>query len=218
MMSDSNAVTKRRYESPRRQEQAEETRNAILRAANRLFVEHGYLATTMDALAHEARVAKETVYANFGRKRDVLLTLTTMAVAGAQDSQPFVERPEIKPILQERDPHRQIVLFARSVRKVMERGSPIFRTLAEASHKEPEIAALVKEMQDDRHAKTMVIIGAIAEGRQLPNGRSVREVTDAAWALTSPEVFRLLQQQGWSLDSYEAWLDESLSALIVPAG
>jgi hypothetical protein len=97
----------------------------------------------------------------------------------------------------------------------MERGNSIFRTLVEASHKEAEIAALVRRMQDDRHAKTMIVVEAIASRGPLRSGRGVREATDAAWALTSPEVFRLLASQGWSLDAYEAWLAESLADLLL---
>jgi AcrR family transcriptional regulator len=216
-MSHHSTGTTRRYHSARRQAQAEETRRAILAAANRLFLERGYLATTVDAVAHEAGVAKETVYANFGRKQDILLALLHTAVAGEGDAEPFTERPDIKPILQETDGRRQVALFARSIRGVMERGNQLFRTLVEASHKEPEIAALVREMQDDRHAKTMIVVAAIAAGGPLRSGRSVREATDATWALTSPEVFRLLSNQGWTLDAYEVWLAESLGDLLLPS-
>ncbi|MBS0569547.1 MAG: TetR/AcrR family transcriptional regulator [Proteobacteria bacterium] len=48
-------------------------RVAILDAAKRLFVEHGYTATSMDAVANAARVSKLTVYSHFGDK-DALFT------------------------------------------------------------------------------------------------------------------------------------------------
>lgn len=50
-----------------------EKRAAILDAAKRLFVERGYNATSMDAVAGEARVSKLTVYSHFGDK-DALFT------------------------------------------------------------------------------------------------------------------------------------------------
>src|SRR6266511_992018 len=46
--------SKRRYNSPRRREQAAETRREILEAAQRLFEQQGYALTTMAAIATEA--------------------------------------------------------------------------------------------------------------------------------------------------------------------
>ena len=43
-------------------------RTAILEAAKRLFVQHGYEGTSMDAVAAEAGVSKLTVYSHFGDK------------------------------------------------------------------------------------------------------------------------------------------------------
>ena len=44
---------------------------AILDAARRLFREHGYAATSMDALAIAAEVSKATLYAQFPGKREL---------------------------------------------------------------------------------------------------------------------------------------------------
>ena len=65
----------RRYESPRRREQAAATRQAILEAAERLFAEHGYVGTSVAEIAEEARVALKTVYAVFGTKAELLRAL-----------------------------------------------------------------------------------------------------------------------------------------------
>ena len=57
---------KRRYDSSRRRAQAEATRGDILDAARRRFEQHGYAATSMDAIAAEAGVALKTVYVPSG--------------------------------------------------------------------------------------------------------------------------------------------------------
>ena len=51
----------------------QQKRAAILDAAKRLFVERGYNATSMDAVASAAGVSKLTVYSHFGDK-DALFT------------------------------------------------------------------------------------------------------------------------------------------------
>src|SRR5919201_359209 len=66
---------RRRYESPRRREQAAATRQAILEAAERLFAKRGYVGTSVAEIADEARVALKTVYAVFGTKAEVLRAL-----------------------------------------------------------------------------------------------------------------------------------------------
>ena len=53
--------TTRRYDSPRRREQAAATRSEILRASQRLFEQEGYGATTMAAIAAEAGVSLKTM-------------------------------------------------------------------------------------------------------------------------------------------------------------
>jgi hypothetical protein len=44
-------LVKRRYDNSRRQAQARATRVKVIKAANRLFTEHGYPATTIEAIA-----------------------------------------------------------------------------------------------------------------------------------------------------------------------
>ncbi len=49
-MSD-GVKARRRYDSRRRQEQARENRRGVLEAARRMFLERGYAATTVSAIA-----------------------------------------------------------------------------------------------------------------------------------------------------------------------
>lgn len=61
--------TARKYSSPIRERQANQTRTNILDATQRLFLERGYAKTTVEAIAQEAGVAKQTVYAVFRSKK-----------------------------------------------------------------------------------------------------------------------------------------------------
>jgi TetR/AcrR family transcriptional regulator of autoinduction and epiphytic fitness len=73
---------KRPYNSARRRAQAEQTRRQIVEAARRLFADRGYVGTTVEAIAGQAQVAPETVYAAFGSKRAVLSRLIALSVLG----------------------------------------------------------------------------------------------------------------------------------------
>ncbi|MGW0195722.1 TetR/AcrR family transcriptional regulator [Nonomuraea sp. NPDC003201] len=53
----------------------QDTRRKVFRAAVELIAEHGYAATTVDAIAERAGVAKGTVFYNFGSKEGLFEAL-----------------------------------------------------------------------------------------------------------------------------------------------
>ena len=84
-----DGVKPRRYESPRRREQAAATRRAILDAAQSLFERDGYAATTIAASRAEAGVALKTVYVAFETKSGVLRALWHLLLRGDDDDVPI---------------------------------------------------------------------------------------------------------------------------------
>lgn len=56
----------------RREEYSESTRAALVRSAIELFAEHGYAATSLDAIASAARVTKGALYHHFPGGKKVL--------------------------------------------------------------------------------------------------------------------------------------------------
>ena len=72
----------RPYNARRRQAAASRRRQTILAAATRLFLERGYLATTMTDIAVEAGVALDTIYALAGRKPRLFRLLIETAISG----------------------------------------------------------------------------------------------------------------------------------------
>ena len=56
----------RAYRSTLRADQARETRRRIREAADSLFLDHGYVATSMDDIAKSAGVSRQTVFSAFG--------------------------------------------------------------------------------------------------------------------------------------------------------
>ena len=76
--------SKRIYDSPLRKQQAVETREHIITIAKELFLAQGYPSTTIQAIALEARVSSQTVYACFSSKTGILLALLEQETAEAQ--------------------------------------------------------------------------------------------------------------------------------------
>jgi len=60
---------------PTREETQARTRAQLLRAANRLFLRDGYVATSLANIAAEAGVTKGAVYSNFESKEDLFLAV-----------------------------------------------------------------------------------------------------------------------------------------------
>jgi AcrR family transcriptional regulator len=60
---------------PSRAERQAQTRTALVDAAERLFVEQGFHATSLDAVAAEAGYTKGAVYSNFASKEDLFFAV-----------------------------------------------------------------------------------------------------------------------------------------------
>src|SRR3954454_24970344 len=107
---------KRRYDSPRRREQAGTTRRAILEAAERLFAERGYAATSVAQVAAAAGVSLKTVYLAFENKPGVLRALWHLQLRGDEDDEPVARRGWYQAVLDEADPVVKLRLNARNAR------------------------------------------------------------------------------------------------------
>jgi TetR/AcrR family transcriptional repressor of mexJK operon len=60
-------------------------RSSILNAAAEIFLNGGFLGTSMDEIAAKARVAKQTVYAHFSNKRDLFVAMVSALTNQASD-------------------------------------------------------------------------------------------------------------------------------------
>ena len=65
-------------------------------AALRLFLERGYVATTIEAIAREAAVAPATVYQAFGTKQAILARVLDQAIAGDAEPAALLDRDWVK--------------------------------------------------------------------------------------------------------------------------
>src|SRR3954464_50315 len=81
-----------------RYERRERTRTDLVDAAERLFVRHGFHATPVDAVAHEAGYTKGAVYSNFASKEDLFIAVyerrVTRSVAEVEAAFEGSEDPE----------------------------------------------------------------------------------------------------------------------------
>jgi AcrR family transcriptional regulator len=208
---------KRSYNSTRRQAQARQTRRQILEAASGLFNLRGYTGATIEAIAQEAGVAPETVYAVFANKRSILAQLVSLSVGGDEQPVPLLQRPGPQEVLLERDPHRQLQLFAQDISNILERVAPLFQVMRLAARTEPDIAGLLDDLLGQRLQNIQAFVQNLATHTQLLDGLDEVQAAETVWTVASPEVFTLLTvDRSWSKEQYTRWLVNSLSRLLLP--
>jgi AcrR family transcriptional regulator len=197
----------RRYDSPRRREQAAATRGEILEAAERLFERQGYAATTMTAIAAEAGVALKTVYVAFETKSGVLRALWHLRLRGDQKDVPMPDRTWYHEVLDEPDPEAQLRLTALNSRLVKERIAPLLGVIRGAAPLDPDIEALWGRIQTEFYGVLRGIVASLEAKQALRPGLGVDRASDLLWTLNHPDVWRLLVTQcRWSPARYERWL------------
>jgi AcrR family transcriptional regulator len=201
---------RRRYRSPRREMQAQATRDALLAAAARLFTTRGWGATGMRDIAREAGVATETIYAHFSSKADLLRRVIDIAVVGDDAPTPVAGRPGFAAIGQGSRSQR-IAAAARVVTAVHQRTAGFAKVLREAA---PTDEAIAEELHDTRERQRL----DVEAGATLLLGRPPTAAErDGLWALVSAEVYLLLvEASGWSVDQYETWVASTMDAVIAP--
>ena len=210
---------RRRYDSSRRRAQAALTREDILAAAHGAFVERGYAAATVASIAKAAGVVVETVYRSFDGKAGLFRAVVEAAVAGGATRAERApdDRPAIRAVIEETDPHEQLRRYARTQPGIHERLGPLFRVAAAAAASDAELAGVWRELEDSRRAGMGRFAGLLAERGVLRAGLSVDESADLLWTLASHQVHELLVvQRGWSPDRYADWLAEALARELLP--
>jgi len=193
-----------------RQRQALWTRRLIVDAARKLFLENGYAATTINAIAKEAGVAVSTVYAIYKNKRTIL-----RAIREAWHEQTHA-REINEEASRQPDPERRLERVAHASRRQWEAGGALVAIYQGAAAADREAAVELREALRGRRA----VLDRIVEGMEaaLRPGLDPARAAAILRALCQQELYReLVEESGWSTDEYEAWLFETLKEQLLPS-
>lgn len=190
----------------------------MLAAAARLFVAGGYGATTLQAIADEAGVAVQTVYATFGNKRTILAEVIDVAIAGDDERTVINDREWMQAVWDAPSAEERLRAYASAVRRIAAGAGDIFAVLAAAAATDPDVVELAAAADRRRRIGAGAVIDSVRSIAPLRPGLTREQAVDVLWLLNSPPVFtHFVRQAGWSLDEYEHWLaDAMVRELLAP--
>lgn len=214
----SDGVKTRAYDNSRRSDAARQTRRSVVAAARDIFIELGYPATTLAAIAERAGVSVQTVYAQFGNKITVLKDVIDYSVAGDDEPAPVADREWVQQILAEPDPRTKLALHARGVTAIMQRSYRLDWVLRTAAPVDTDADALWRKAAGQRRTGMERLASHLYERGDLRPDLTVTQATDRTATLIDPEFYRLtVGETQWTPEQYENWLTELLIASLLPS-
>ncbi|GAA3584086.1 TetR/AcrR family transcriptional regulator [Kribbella ginsengisoli] len=208
---------KRRYSSALRSEQTELARSRILTAASALFLDKGYLGTTLAAIAGEAGVSVQTVYNVIGGKPAVLKAAYDVLLAGDDEPIPMVDRPIYQAIAGAPTAGECLALYAGLARGIAERTTPLIRMArAQASTGDRDLTEYLKTLDGELAFGCRYMAGHLAEKFGLRAGLDIDSAADILWSINGSDLgHRLVNEREWGWDRYEQWLATTLTDLLI---
>jgi AcrR family transcriptional regulator len=211
-----SGVKRSSYQSPLRAAQAQATRRAIVAAAAGLFVERGYGATSVDAIAEAAGVSRKTVFTSVGGKAAALKLALDWAIVGDDAPVAMMDRPQVQAQMREPDARRLLALYAQLNAEVGGRISELQHVVEAAAGADEELRALAETLAAQRRFGMGHLAEQLDQRGALRPDLSVDEAADVLWLMSGPANYRwFVVVQGWSPLRFAGWLGDALASLLV---
>ena len=200
----------RKYDSPTRRAQAEETRRQIAHAARSLFVERGWSGTRVRDVAAAAGVSEPTVYAVYGSKAGLASALLD-SLEGVADPRRLGQ--EVKAAAG--DPRAQLRAVVGFDRRLFEHGADAITVIREAGRTVPELATVFSDGRARGETMRRHLFGSWP-AEVWREGTDVGSAVDQSLALCNVDVYLVLtRERSWTPDQVEEWWDEALARLLL---
>jgi AcrR family transcriptional regulator len=197
-----------------------ESRRRLLAAAKAEFAERGYAAATVIRIAERADMSVQTLYSNWGNKRNLLRAVMESSVTGDEDVPLVAGQPPaiITATLDPGDagdPRLLLAHLSHQYRLLAERSAVGWQTYRDGAGVDPDIAADWQQLSDVRRRAFHAFFARVPAEALRP-GLTHAMAADTAWAIASPDIHDLLvRQAGYSYDQLEEWTRSTLSAALL---
>ena len=193
-------MTRASYNSPRRQQAAAATREAIIEAALELFACQGYARTTVAQIAEAARVAANTVYTSVGGKPQLLTAITESGTGDPDVAETLTA------VARTSDPAEVIRLTAAGTRQVNERQATSVTVLLDSAQADPAAAEML-QVTVRYYRETLGTLAGRLEDLGAVQSPDLSRAADIFWYLFGWTSWRtLITDLRWSWDDAEQWL------------
>jgi AcrR family transcriptional regulator len=201
----------RTYDSPLRRAQAAATRRGVIEAATRLFVEHGFVATSVDDIAREAGVSRATVFTSVGGKATLLKTAYDVALVGDDEPVPMPQRPWAQGVRRATTAAGMLDAYADLVLVLASRVGAITDTIRGAAGADPEVRAVWAKIQEERRVGAGNIVRFAIERGGIREGLDPVAAADVVWLINDPSLYvRLVTERGWKPSAFRDWVADTL--------
>ena len=188
-----------------RRERSRLTRARVVGAATRLFVENGYVATTIEHVAEEAGVAVQTVYYIFGTKRNLLAAVLDASVAGDVEPVAVLERDWVEALRTEQDATSAVERLVEATVTIVARTMPIYEVVRRAAA-DPDVSALLQEVRSRRRADQRALMEILWRSGHLHPKVDADVAADVLYGLINEEILQLFTGDcGWEVDQFRRW-------------
>ncbi|SRR6266478_2115394 len=184
-----------------KRERAEQTRARIVGAAYRLFTQHGYEATTMQAVADEAGVAVQTVYFTFHTKAALVMAIEVRVVGG--EDQEWREQRQ-RELVVEHGPRNVVAMWVAASATVLNRITAFVALLGANLQMDAES---VERRARERDRWFQMLIDRLVALDALKPGLMPSRALDVARAVLRVEAYEdLTMRWGWTEQEWVEWM------------
>ncbi len=201
----------RAYDSPLRRAQAAATRREVIDAATRLFVEKGFVATSIDEIAQAAGVSRATVFTSVGGKPTLLKTAYDVALVGDDEPVPMPQRPWAQAVRRATTAEGMLDAYADLVAIVAGRLGAITDAIRGAAGADADVRQVWNKIQDERRVGAANIVRFAIERGGIREGLDPEAAADVVWLLNDPSLYvRLVTERGWTPAAFRDWVADTL--------
>lgn len=174
----------------------------------------------MIRIAERADVSVQSLYSNWGNKRNLLRAVMESSVTG-DGARPLVPRQPPAIIVatldpqDARDPRKLLAHLSRHYRLLAERASVGWQTYRDGAAVDRDIADDWKQLNDLRRQAFRTMIDRIPAAALRP-GLTHASAADTTWVIASPDTHdQLVRYAGSDYDQLEAWVLDTLIAAVL---
>lgn len=209
-------MSRRTYNSELRREQANQTRERVIRAALELFSRDGYGPTSIAKIAAAAGVSPETVR-TVGPKRHLLERASVIVTFGSED------RPATSDIaaaagLQGLDitsADRWAESMSALIARINHGAAGLYRAWSAAAD-DPEVAESWDAQQRTVRDDWRIFIAWLDAQGWITSPADREHLATTVWLLTLADTYSRIQVTGDDDDAYRRWLEASLRGVLFP--